>query len=247
MTKYTLLVSIVPRNHAEHIVSVAKESGIPGATILMGRGTAKSSFLQILGFGDTEKDLIYSLIDTNSKQPIIDSIKTESLKHKSPYGILFSIPVHFSMKAGLTNIYGQESQLKDNSNSTSIDSRQTKESSSLIGEETMQEHKTNAENHKYELITAIINAGYADDVMAAARNAGAGGGTVINARGTGTEEDASFFGISIVPEKEILIILVEQTISSKVISAIKSLPCLSKQGSGIVYSNAVNDFITLGK
>ena len=54
----------------------------------------------------------------------------------------------------------------------------------------------------HTLITVILNSGLAEDAMAAARKAGASGGTIINARGTGKEEDVSFFGIQIVPEKE---------------------------------------------
>ena len=45
----------------------------------------------------------------------------------------------------------------------------------------------------HQLICVIVNAGYADDVMNAARTAGATGGTVINARGTGREEDVKLF------------------------------------------------------
>lgn len=47
-------------------------------------------------------------------------------------------------------------------------------------------------NQKHQLITVILNRGFADDVMAAARNAGAGGGTVLNARGTAKEDDENF-------------------------------------------------------
>ena len=61
----------------------------------------------------------------------------------------------------------------------------------------------------HELIVVIVNKDFADDVMHAARKAGAGGGTVINARGTAREEDAKFFGVQIVPEKEMLMILVD--------------------------------------
>jgi hypothetical protein len=51
---------------------------------------------------------------------------------------------------------------------------------------------------KHELISIILNTGYADDVMAAARAAGAPEGTSINARGTGTEEDVKFFGLILI-------------------------------------------------
>lgn len=97
------------------------------------------------------------------------------------------------------------------------------------------------------LITIILNKGYADDAMAAARKAGAGGGTVINARGTAKEDDAKFFGIHIVPEKEMLMIVVEQEKKDAVLEAMRTLPCLSAPGSGIAFCSDVVDFSLLGK
>lgn len=104
-----------------------------------------------------------------------------------------------------------------------------------------------SENKSLELITVILNKGYADDAMSAARKAGAGGGTVINARGTAREEDAKFFGMQIVPEKEMLLIVVDTQKKDEVFNAIKSLPCLSEPGSGIAFCSEVNDFALLGK
>ena len=99
----------------------------------------------------------------------------------------------------------------------------------------------------YELITAIVNRGFADDVMAAARKAGAGGGTIMNARGTAREGDAKFFGMEIVPEKDMLLILAESEKSAAILESIKSLPFLSKPGSGIVFSSPADGFTVLGK
>jgi nitrogen regulatory protein PII len=83
--------------------------------------------------------------------------------------------------------------------------------------------------------------------MVAARKAGATGGTVINARGTGKEEDVKFFGITLVPEKEVLLILVDADKADAVLDAVKDVPCLSEPGSGIAYCTGVEDFFRLGK
>lgn len=104
-----------------------------------------------------------------------------------------------------------------------------------------------SQNCKKELITVILNKGYADDAMAAARKAGAGGGTVINARGTAREDDAKFFGMHIVPEKEMLMIVVDEDKKDAVLEAVRSLDCLSVPGSGIAFSSSVNEFSLLGK
>lgn len=101
-----------------------------------------------------------------------------------------------------------------------------------------------ATDHK--LIIVIANKGYADDIMAAAREAGAGGGTVMNARGTAKAGDAKFFGLEIVPEKDMLATLVPTGKETAILNAIKSLPCLAKPGSGIVFSMSASNFTVLG-
>ena len=83
--------------------------------------------------------------------------------------------------------------------------------------------------------------------MAAARKAGAGGGTILSARGTAKEGDAKFFGMEIVPEKEMLMILVPSAKKTEILDAVKSLPCFEKAGSGIIFSNEVESFSVLGK
>lgn len=98
-----------------------------------------------------------------------------------------------------------------------------------------------------EMITVIVNKGYADDVMAAARKAGAGGGTVVNARGTARENDERFFGMHIVPEKEMLIMVVPTEKKDAVLKAIQETKCLKEPGMGIAYSAGVEDFCLLGK
>lgn len=107
--------------------------------------------------------------------------------------------------------------------------------------------KTMANENSYEMINVIVNKGYAEDAMAAARKAGAGGGTIIGARGTAKEGDSTFFGVEIVPEKDYLMILVPSDKKDAIVQAIYDLPCLSKAGSGIVFCNQANDFKILGK
>ena len=109
----------------------------------------------------------------------------------------------------------------------------------LLGEE-----ENNMDN-KWKMITVIVNTGYADDIMDAARKAGATGGTVTHARGTGTAEDAHFLGVTIVPEKEMIMILAESDKSQAIVDAISSLKCLDEPGIGIIYTQDVKEFKNL--
>ena len=97
------------------------------------------------------------------------------------------------------------------------------------------------------LITGIINHGQADEVMAAAREAGAQGGTIINARGTGTEEDVKFFGVSLAPEKEILLIVADAEHRAAILNAVCDLPIFAELGGGIVFTVTLDEVFLLGR
>ena len=93
------------------------------------------------------------------------------------------------------------------------------------------------------LITFIVNHGDAYDVMEAARAAGARGGTIMNAHGTGKEDDAEFFGINLMSEKEMLLIVAEKDLAQKILNAVRDLPVFNRPGGGIIYTTDVNRFI----
>ena len=215
---YKLLVSIVPHDSGELISNAAKSAGAGGGTIAMGRGTASNGVLQLLGLGDTSKDIVYIILEEekceNVKTAIVQA--SESKKH---FGVLFTLNVGSFVKAG--------------SNKSDVISESK-------GEETMAENT-------YQMINVIVNKGYAEDAMAAARKAGAGGGTIISARGTAKEGDAAFFGMTIVPEKDMLMILVPSDKKDAIVNAITELPCFDQAGSGIIFCNEAQNFTVLGK
>ena len=95
----------------------------------------------------------------------------------------------------------------------------------------------------YEAVFCIVNDGFSDVVMDAAREAGARGGTVIHARGTANKEAEKFFKITIQPEKEIVMILVPADIKDDVLRAIYRNAGLKTEGQGIAFSVAVDDVV----
>lgn len=98
----------------------------------------------------------------------------------------------------------------------------------------------------YEMIFAIVNTGYTEEVMDAVKAIGATGGTIINARGTASHEAEKFFGISISSEKEIVMIIVDKAIKNDVLKAIYERVGLSSPGQGIAFSVPVDDAVGLG-
>ena len=98
---------------------------------------------------------------------------------------------------------------------------------------------------KFELVIALVNTGFTELVMDAAREAGAHGGTVVHARGTGNKEMEKRFGVVVTPDKEMVLILVNKKISDKVLEAIYKQAGLQTKGQGIAFSLPVSDVVGL--
>lgn len=101
------------------------------------------------------------------------------------------------------------------------------------------------DNKKYEAIFCIVNAGFSDTAMDAARKAGAGGGTILKGRGTASREAEELFNIHIQPEKELLMLLVPTEIKDKVLRALYDAAGLDSAGQGIAFSLPVERTIGL--
>lgn len=87
-----------------------------------------------------------------------------------------------------------------------------------------------------QLIVCIVNAGYSQNVMEAARAAGARGGSIIRGRGSANPEAEEFFNITIQPDKEVVLILVPDEIKDAVMTAVFKNSGLSTDGQGIAFS-----------
>ena len=101
--------------------------------------------------------------------------------------------------------------------------------------------------YEYEMIVCVVNTGFSDAVMSAARACGARGGTVINARGTANPEAESFFKITIQPEKEIVMIVVPSTIKDDILHALYKDVGLNTPGQGIAFTLPVDAAVGLPK
>ena len=100
-------------------------------------------------------------------------------------------------------------------------------------------------NDKYQMILCIVNSGFSETVMEAAKEAGARGGTVIHARGTANKEAEQFFHITIQPDKEIVMILVTDGIKDAVLHALYQSAGLKTEGQGIAFSLPVDEVVGL--
>lgn len=212
-----LLITFMDRRRGDHLVEVSKAAGARGGTIAPGRAMANSKLLQMLSLADIDQDVVFTIMGQETDQVLTSLVEAAHREPKKLGGLAILLDV----SGMLFRVPGQD--LEEDSESDS-------------------DMKSG-----YKLITVIVNHGYADDVMAAARKAGAKGGTILTARGTGTEEDVKFFGICLVPEKELLMIIAETETVPTILKAINSVPNITQPGGGVVFHMNVERFLPLGK
>jgi len=93
----------------------------------------------------------------------------------------------------------------------------------------------------HKAIFVIVDKGKGEAVMDVAREAGARGGTIINARGSGIHETATFLNMEIEPEKEIVLMLVATALYDKIIDAIRDKLKIDEPGQGILFVQEVKE------
>ena len=97
----------------------------------------------------------------------------------------------------------------------------------------------------HELVVAIAKQGHTDQVMNAARSAGATGGTVVHAKGAGTDLAKKFFGVSIATERELVFILVKAENRKDIMKAIIAQAGVKTEAEAMVFSMPVSDIAGL--
>lgn len=97
----------------------------------------------------------------------------------------------------------------------------------------------------FKLIIALIEDDKSNQVLDAARTAGATGATVINqARGEGVKQAKTFFGLSLETQRDVLLFLVEEHLARDILETIAEVGEFdSKQGTGIAFQVDVEDAV----
>jgi len=215
----SFLCVICDRNHHEKVEDIMEKQEAFFNLITYGKGTANSKILNYLGLGETEKAIFFSIVATEKAQQTMEIINTKLQMSKPGHGIVFITKV-------LQGCYHKPVEFESNTN----------------GGTTMQQ------DSPYNLIIVVLNRGYSEDVMDVARAAGATGGTVLHARSYGMDKIEKFFGVTITPEKEILLILAQDTVSGGIMAGIAEKVGPSTDACAISFSlpvNAVKGFHTV--
>ena len=194
-----LFITITDRSRAEQFAAWFRTHGISLVLTALGQGTATTEVLDFLGLEATEKAVLFCV---SPRSPRLVRQAARDLWLDVPgQGVLMTVPVN------------------------SIGGSTAKEY--LLHE---QEGETAMEREiAHDLIVVIANQGSTDLVMDAAREAGATGGTVIHAKGTGTDLVRKFFGVSIASEQEMVFILARSEAKKPIMKAIMAKAGISSR------------------
>lgn len=221
---FKLLITIVDRGKGGKAVDLYRAHHLHFDFACLGAGTASSKILNYFGLDETAKELVWTLSPVSRIPGLLPEIRRVLDLDTPGKGILFTIP--------LTGISAQIPPVL-------IKPEYQKE------EPNMEESKTAPQGHPYQLILTIVNRGSSDQVMEAARTAGARGGTVINARRVGYEDVQNLLGFTLQPEKEIVAILVPTQQKLPVMQAINRDAGLKTDCRGVLFSLPVDDIMGL--
>lgn len=216
MSDIYMMVTVINRNQAEKFLSFYKEEQLAVMLVTLGAGTAGSEILDYLGLEASEKAIIVSFVTDDVWKKVKRNLQRGMQIDFPDRGIAFTIP--------LSSIGGKRELMF-------LTEHQRFEK----GEESQ------LKDTIYELLIVIANQGYIELVMDAARSAGAAGGTVIHAKGTGMERAEQFLGVSLAAEKEVILIVTKKAQKNDIMKAVMKGAGMETKAKAIVFSLPVTD------
>jgi hypothetical protein len=218
-----LIFFIIDWNRTQVISSVFEEEKVRFHFISKGRGTANSEILDLLGIGASEKAVVLCLEQAVMVPVLLKEVRKQLGFHNPGAGIAFTVPLS-GINSPVLRIFKQ---------------------SIHKNEKIAKEEDAMSTECSHDLIISVINHGYSDDFMNTAREAGAMGGTVLNARGQAHEGAVKFFGISVQDEKEIIIMLTSREKKVAIMRAVSEIHGLNSKAQGIIFSLPVDNVMGL--
>lgn len=210
------MITIIERNSTDRFTKFYETYGASVSFVSVGRGTATSEVLDFLGLEISEKAVIFSAVTWKVWKAIRYGLQNRMRIDVPGTGIAFIVP--FSSVGGKKAL-----------------------AALTCGQEFVKGEESVLKDTKYELLVTITNQGYTDLVMDAARSSGAGGGTIIHAKGTGVKEASHFMGVALAAEKEIVLIVAKSAEKNTIMKAIMEEAGPDSKARAIVFSLPVTE------
>ena len=211
-----MMTTIANRKDAPKYAEVFRENNLNVMLVSLGYGTATNEVLDYLGLDSNEKAITFCVLEETSWFTIKKQME-KKLKIDAPGGgISFIVPL------------------------SSVGGKKTLQFL-IEKEEYQKEEESTLKNTDHELIVAIAEHGYTEMVMDAAREAGAYGGTVIHAKGTGMAAAEKFMGVHLASEKELIYIVAKTSQKNNIMQAIMTKAGTNTKAKTLVFSLPVTD------
>ena len=211
------LIAITDREKHLEMAALFEQAGSRPILTMLGKGTARSEHLALYGLDSTEKAIVSSVANSEDTARLIRAAKEQLYMDIPGNGVMLAIPMK-SVAGGKT--------LRFLSGGKDIGGKPEME-------------------FRHELIIAILNEGQSDSVMNAARAAGATGGTVIHAKGTGSRETGKFLSVSIAEEKDMVYIVAKAGEKAAIMSAINEKAGPGTRAGAICFSLPISAVVGL--
>lgn len=222
-----LVITITKEEDQKRLEEVLDSMSIPMCFQFRGKGTAPSEMMDIFGLRGTTRLLTGALLTKSQVKPLFDTMNRHlSFKHRGG-GIAITIPVSGCQSyilQMLNEAMGEEAE------------------ETLKGDE-----KEMKEQSEYTVIWVSVASGYSDDVVDAARNAGAKGGTVMKGRRRSSERVSHHFGISMQEEQDFVMIVVPREKKNETMAAITGVCGLGTDAHGVVLALPVDEVMGLAR
>lgn len=216
MDRAVLMIVITDRSRGGEFAAWFQAQGATLVLSALGQGTAATEVLDYLGLEATEKAVL--LLAAPRSARLVRKAARELWLDVPGRGILMAVPIS-SVGGARARDY--------------LLSWQAEEDDDMDRDIT------------HELIVVIANRGHTDQVMDAARSAGAAGGTTIHAKGTGAELARKFFGVSLAAEKELVFILAREADRKPIMKAVMTQAGMQTKAQAVVFSLPVTDLAGL--
>ena len=208
-----MLLSIVERDKGAKLIKDLKNRNIRLNFQTVGFGTAPTEMMDIFGLGSNDKDIVISLGAEGSVLDLMSNFGA-TFDTRSKYGGLMIVLNLSAASRVLTEILHFDNKTLEK------------------GNETMKNE------HQNNLIVISVNEGFSDEVMKAARKAGATGGTVIKGRLADIEQFAELPSATAEEEREMLLILAPLNIARQIMDDVNREFGLNTEANGTVFAIA---------
>ena len=216
MSQIYLMTTITGRDMLPKFLTYYHEQGLHINLVTLGHGTAVSEMLDYFGLDTSEKAVLLAVVTGETWDTVKKGLRKQFRIDVPGTGIAFTVPLGSIGGRRELQFLMEHQEFKKGEESTLKDT-------------------------KHELIIVISNQGYSNLVMDAAKSAGAGGGTVLHAKGTGMERAESFFGVSLASEKEMILIVSKTEQRRAIMEAVMKQAGMETKVKAIAFSLPVVD------